>query len=316
MCPQTDELKALEGIAAAAALRQTLMAAETASGESVPDAARTLLPHERRAKMRFGEIYQLMNDKTDRILREVDDLSLVARDVIYEGLDGITSRREAIPAMVQLRAKQPDAMIRAEIQAARVITGILMDTYTGASRIAMGEASRQGINLGRRSPLEPGGNEFLPAATALAMVPWTQTLASFQVALFDPTFLEGAPEVSELAARRKKVNAPGEILDMVDAAAAKSAPKAKDAAKQTVHTAHGKGRTRTAQKMKPTLIWASELLDGNTCAKCRRLDGKEYKTLAAGKRDYPNGPYKNCLGGNRCRGTLVFIYDEPEETWL
>lgn len=292
------------------------MVAELASGESIPEAARLLLPHERKAKMRFSEIYQLMNEKTDAILSVVEELGLVARDVIDAALDGVANRREAIPAMVKLRASQPQDMIKAEILAAKKIASILAETYTGGSRITMGEAARQGIKLGDRKPLEPAENEFLPAATALAMGPWTQTLASFQVALFDPTFLEGVdPEVSELAARRKKVNAPGEILDMVDAAAAKSAPKAKDAAKQTVHTAHGKGRNRTAQKLKPSLIWASELLDGNTCAKCRKLDGKEYKTLAAGKRDYPNGPYKNCLGGNRCRGTLVFIYDEPVENW-
>lgn len=314
MCPPTDELKRLKGLEAILALQEMRMAAELASGESIPDAARALLPHERKAKMLFSEIYQLMNWETDRIVTVVQQIADVARDEIYDALDGIGNAREAIPVMVKLRASQPKNMITFEIEAAHKIQAILADTHNAASRIVMGEATRQGIKLGGRKPLAAPDNEFLPAATAIAMQPWTQMLAQFQLALFDPTFLEG-PEVSELAGRRKKVNAPGEILDLVDAAAAKAAPRARDAAKQEVHVAHGKGRVRTARKLKPSLIWASELLDGATCAKCRKLDGKEYKTLAAGRRDYPTGPYKNCLGGKRCRGTLVFIYDEPEENW-
>lgn len=60
-------------------------------------------------------------------------------------------------------------------------------------------------------------------------------------------------------------------------------------------------------------VYASELLDMNTCERCKNLDGKEYATVAAAKLDYPTGGYKECLGGPRCRGTLVAVYEDESE---
>jgi hypothetical protein len=55
-------------------------------------------------------------------------------------------------------------------------------------------------------------------------------------------------------------------------------------------------------------VVASELLDGLTCEPCGQVDGREYASVAAGAVDYPTGGHKDCLGGPRCRGTLVAIY--------
>jgi hypothetical protein len=55
-------------------------------------------------------------------------------------------------------------------------------------------------------------------------------------------------------------------------------------------------------------VYASELLDTATCVNCADRDETQYPTLAAGELDYPTGGYKNCLGGPRCRGTLVVVY--------
>jgi hypothetical protein len=56
-------------------------------------------------------------------------------------------------------------------------------------------------------------------------------------------------------------------------------------------------------------IVASELLDGLTCEPCGQVDGREYTSVAAGAVDYPTGGHKDCLGGPRCRGTLIAIYE-------
>ena len=55
----------------------------------------------------------------------------------------------------------------------------------------------------------------------------------------------------------------------------------------------------------PRRIFASEILDGNTCASCRSIDGTEYPDLEAAEQDYPTGAYAFCEGGLRCRGTLI-----------
>jgi hypothetical protein len=56
--------------------------------------------------------------------------------------------------------------------------------------------------------------------------------------------------------------------------------------------------------------YSSELLDKNTCEECEKIDGHDYATLADAEADYPQGGYSECLGGPRCRGTIVAVYDE------
>lgn len=65
---------------------------------------------------------------------------------------------------------------------------------------------------------------------------------------------------------------------------------------------------------RPARVYASELLDGNTCANCAAVDGREYATMAEAEADYPTGGHAECLGGPRCRGTLVAVYDESPAT--
>lgn len=56
--------------------------------------------------------------------------------------------------------------------------------------------------------------------------------------------------------------------------------------------------------------YASELLDASTCTACAAIDGTEYDTLAEATAAYPTGGHIGCLGGTRCRGTIVAIFDE------
>jgi phage portal protein BeeE len=76
-----------------------------------------------------------------------------------------------------------------------------------------------------------------------------------------------------------------------------------------VTAAQNAGRLATLDAAPAATYFASEVLDTNTCAKCRKVEGKKYDTLAESKEDYPRGGYKDCLGGERCRGTVVAIWD-------
>lgn len=61
----------------------------------------------------------------------------------------------------------------------------------------------------------------------------------------------------------------------------------------------------------PLEIYASELLDENTCQKCAEIDGHDYATLEEARIDYSEGGgYKHCESESGCRGTLVYMYDE------
>lgn len=60
-------------------------------------------------------------------------------------------------------------------------------------------------------------------------------------------------------------------------------------------------------------IYSSELLDQNTCEECAGVDGTEYAKMGDADKDYPAGGFRDCLGGPRCRGTLVAVYQEAQD---
>jgi len=54
---------------------------------------------------------------------------------------------------------------------------------------------------------------------------------------------------------------------------------------------------------------SSEVLDRNVCGPCRNVDGTVFETLADAQQAYPSGGYRDCLGGVRCRGTIVAVWE-------
>lgn len=55
-------------------------------------------------------------------------------------------------------------------------------------------------------------------------------------------------------------------------------------------------------------LYSSELVDSpGCCAPCTAVNGTEYNSMAEAELDYPGGGYRECLGGPRCRGTIVAV---------
>lgn len=77
--------------------------------------------------------------------------------------------------------------------------------------------------------------------------------------------------------------------------------------------AQNAGRIFTMQQA-PGTFYSSELLDEATCDNCEAVDGTEYGTLGDAEQDYPTGGYSECLGGPRCRGTIIAVYDEANSS--
>jgi hypothetical protein len=83
-----------------------------------------------------------------------------------------------------------------------------------------------------------------------------------------------------------------------------------------LHTTDSSRQTQTASRSDVidesgmqgyNAIWASELLDEDTCEKCAQIDQHEYNSMAEAKAEYPLGGYKDCKNQSGCRGTLVFL---------
>ena len=81
-----------------------------------------------------------------------------------------------------------------------------------------------------------------------------------------------------------------------------------------ITAAQNNARSAVFRENRPTRIYASELLDKATCANCSAIDGTEYASLSDAEAAYPTGGYADCLGGPRCRGTLVAVWDESPAT--
>lgn len=72
--------------------------------------------------------------------------------------------------------------------------------------------------------------------------------------------------------------------------------------------AYNGGRFSYMEAASPKTLYASEILDGNTCTACNGIDGTEYPNMEALRADYPVGGYVGCLAGLRCRGTGIAEY--------
>jgi 2'-5' RNA ligase len=77
--------------------------------------------------------------------------------------------------------------------------------------------------------------------------------------------------------------------------------------------AQNEGRMAVLAVAPPATYVSTEALDRNSCKPCRDIDGTEYDTLTAARTAYPSGGYTGCLGGSRCRGTLVTVWPQGSE---
>lgn len=77
--------------------------------------------------------------------------------------------------------------------------------------------------------------------------------------------------------------------------------------------AQNEGRMAVLAVAPPAEYVASEALDKNSCKPCRDIDGTRYTTLPDARHAYPTGGYTGCLGGARCRGTLVTVWPQEDE---
>jgi len=80
--------------------------------------------------------------------------------------------------------------------------------------------------------------------------------------------------------------------------------------------AQNAGRFATIRKGPEASLYASEKNDKNTCAPCRAVDGRFLglvSEMPQVERMYPSSGYIDCLGGVRCRGTVVAVW-RPKTT--
>jgi hypothetical protein len=188
------------------------------------------------------------------------------------------------------------ALIQADPVHATVIQSHMVDMASDGAKQAVGEAKRQGKTI----PMP----DMTSANASLA-----KRAASTDQVL--------ARSLSESGARKALSLTPAQSPEMVAASVGKylnnlSTSYLQDQLGGSLQQAMNTGRKEVFDAGDPNSLYASELLDSNTCESCVEIDGTEYPDLDAAEADYPTGGYMDCYGGPRCRGTLVGVYGEVE----
>ena len=73
--------------------------------------------------------------------------------------------------------------------------------------------------------------------------------------------------------------------------------------------AQNEGRLAVLRSSPTATYYASEIHDANACKPCVEIDGHAFPDLAAAEAAYANGAYQGCLGGLRCRGIPIAVWN-------
>ena len=220
-------------------------------------ASRRLTAAERRAGVKFGALDALHRRSVARAEAALSPVFRASVDAVLAALGegDLVEARALTVAVERLAREQPAAVTKAAEAAAAELRAMYADAYTAARDMAAAEVEHQGASAARvdaaRAPERaPGAGVMATIAAGVALTPWRRLLGVVQERHTGPAaVLAGPVPRADLAAELEAVPMAGAV----------------DEARQGVHQVVGAGRQDAAAAAGPSLIYASELLDGNTC---------------------------------------------------
>lgn len=236
---------------------------------------------------------------------------------------GRASRARALDLVAELLRVAPDAAT-----VLRLVDSLAASTATLPGAAALAEIVED-VATARLDRLAADSlTQFVAdARNAGITVPADDVDALRRVALRDQAHRLAAESIDAAvrAARGAAYTTPrrGPVAEFVDqllrAAADTGTAALDDVASQAAIRAAGAGRMSgvdaLAEATEPVTIYASELLDRNTCPPCANIDG-EPMTRDQAYELYPDGRYVECKGGDRCRGTVIVVAGDERAATL
>lgn len=277
-----------EGSPPVEARRGRAAAAGVSESPSLPLPARPLrrMPyeHEVRAQTDFAAIDATLTGSRDQLVNEV----LLHRNQQIEELhDAIV---EANGDMKKL------ALIQAEPNASDTIRGAMLKSADAGISQATAEASRQGVV----DPEKPSVDDLMDRIEARA-------IATDRVLASDLGTAAGQQAIRRTGEGKTAAQVADEVKEYLNGL---SNTYLQDRLGGALTQAMNDGRKAAMSANNAERVYASELLDANTCENCVAIDGAQYQNVDDANADYPTGGYAECLGQERCRGTLVAVYNE------
>jgi hypothetical protein len=284
------------------------MAGEVERGVVPKGTRRPLHPHELAGAVNFQRIADDVDTVAASIAGRLVDarqgvMGLLTEYLDTDDLDELTVRVRALMDPSQ-RATVGDVIGVTVRQVEEDVGALLRTAATQGGATVLAELDDQRIPI-------PGRETLAPFVTAESVADIERQAARLAAVPLADLVTEVAEEYFRLDLTGR---AAGDIIDDLYQHGRSLSPKPLvDKAKQAAHRAYGQGRTDTGASVPATrTIYASELLDGSTCGPCSLVDGRRYATVTAARNDYPAGRYLHCEGEDRCRGTLVFVWNTEE----
>lgn len=231
-------------------------------------------------------------------------------DVILSDLEPVfAQQREEIVAQVSVAAKADDLdaldQVSVDEEAAyRVLFPYLVEAAQTAAEEQHAEAEAQGVTVPEWSLTASG--DSLTAAVGRDLL---DSVARVTARLMSTSMVQSAVRTALRLFGR------GTTPELVTAGVEEHLNELTDAGPRdavggAVTQAQNEGRRTVLAVSPPGRYFASEILDRNSCTPCRQVDGTEYSSLGRAMVAYPSGGYRDCLGGSRCRGTIVTVWSE------
>lgn len=191
---------------------------------------------------------------------------------------------------------------------AEVLFTQLLRAARDAGRQQQREAESQGVVVPKWSLSESSAQGALTAAVGESLL---RSVARITARLMGSSLVQSAIRRALSLVGRAALTAPQVADDVLEFLSDLSLTSVREAVGAAITAAQNEGRRTVLAVAPPARFYvSSEILDRNCCQPCRGVDGTEYETLNAAMSAYPSGGYVSCLGGPRCRGTIIAVWIE------
>lgn len=255
--------------------------------------ARPRAPHTHRPSPRAAQ-----DDDEDDELDQVRATFEAALEQLLGGWEAVSAdQRDELVKQVQSAVEDSDPAALAALsasteEAASVLREALVSMYSQAARQVQAEAAARGAEV--QEPEVPEEDLGLLAVTVAALLASGLAAAAGAEAL---RLLTPGAAAGEVAAGVRR------FLEGL------SDRGLRDGLGGALHRAQNQARLgilALVVAVNPDAqVVAVERLDANRCEPCGEIDGRVFESISEAWAAYGTGGYHSCLGGSRCRGTVV-----------
>lgn len=262
---------------------------------AAPPLRRNPTPLELRARTDFARMQSEWESAVDAVWGEIQPIREAQRAQLVESV------------RMAAELDDLDMLTSITLDDEGVYTALLQHMTRAANEAGQAqqeEAENQGVEV---------GDWNLDNMTAAAGLDLLRSVARVSARVINSSFVQSAVRRALSVVGRPAVSPEQAASEVNESLSELSEAGPRESIGGAITSAQNEGRRAVLSASPPASEYvASEILDQNVCAPCRTIDGTNFETQADADEAYPSGGYRDCLGGARCRGTIVAVWDTEE----